>query len=118
MLKRVDHIEIVVRDVDEMAEFFRRMGFEEVRRTEHHGGAVEMKLPGPDQVIFEFHQMEMQENPGVNHIAFLVEDSEATVAELKAKGMKFDKGPYLFQTTGRILTNFRDPQGFRLQFAE
>ena len=118
MLKRVDHIEIVVRDVNEMAEFFSKMGFEEIRRTEHHGGAVEMKLPGPDQVIFEFHTMEMQENPGVNHIAFLVEDSQGTVDELKSQGISFDKEAYLFKTTGRVLSNFRDPQGFRLQLTE
>lgn len=118
MIRGVHHIEIVCRDVNEMADFFKTMGFEEIRRTDHHGGAVEVKLPGEGQVIFEFHQMDGQENPGINHIALLIDDSEKTVAELKAKGLKVDKGPFMFAQTGRLLTNCRDPQGFRLQFTE
>jgi catechol 2,3-dioxygenase-like lactoylglutathione lyase family enzyme len=118
MLKRVDHIEIVVKDLAHMSEFFQTLGFQVVRRTEHHGGAVELKLPGPDQVIFELHTLEAEENPGINHIAFLVEDSQATVDALTAKGIEFETGPYHFPATGRTLTNFRDPQGFRVQFTE
>ena len=118
MLKRVDHIEIVVQDLEAMAEFFQKMGFEVIRRTEHHGGAVELKLPGPDQVIFELHALEAEENPGINHIAFLVEDSHNTVVALRDKGIEFDKEPFYFPATGRTLTNFRDPQGFRVQFTE
>ena len=118
MLKRVDHIEIVVQDLDAMAGFFQSMGFEVIRRTEHHGGAVELKLPGPDQVIFELHTLEAEENPGINHIAFLVEDSPGTVAALRARGIEIDQEPFYFPATGRTLTNFRDPQGFRVQFTE
>lgn len=118
MLKRLDHIEIVVRNLEQMSIFFQKMGFEVVRRTDHHGGAIELKLPGPDQVIFELHKMEMEENPGINHIAFLVEDSQATVEALKAEGIEFETEPSYFAPTGRTLTNFRDPQGFRVQFTE
>ncbi|CAG0955394.1 partial methylmalonyl-CoA/ethylmalonyl-CoA epimerase, partial [Anaerolineae bacterium] len=90
MITRVDHIEMVVPDIDIVAEFFKKLGFEEVRRTAHHGSAVEMRLPGQDQVLFEFHTGHATEVPGINHIAFKVEDCQATVAELKAKGIKFD----------------------------
>ncbi len=118
MLRRVDHVAMCVPDVDEMAEFFKKMGFEEVRRTDHHGGSVEVRLPGEDQVVFEFTKLGTTENPGVNHVAFLVDDCGAAVAELKGKGIKFDSEAHLVQASGRVIASFRDPHGFRLQVTE
>jgi hypothetical protein len=40
------------------------------------------------------------------------------VAALQSKGIEFSQEPYYFPATGRTLTNFRDPQGFRVQFTE
>lgn len=114
---RVDHIDIAVHDLDEHLRLFKAMGFEEIRRTEHYGGAVEVRLPG-DSVTFELHKLKMTDNPGVNHIAFAVEDSSAVVDQLKSAGVLFDREAELVQSTGRRTSNFRDPGGFRLQFTE
>jgi glyoxylase I family protein len=116
-VKRVDHIDIAVRDLDEYVALFTTMGFEELRRTEHYGGAVEVRLPG-DTVVFELHRVKMADNPGVNHIAFLVDDPQGTVESLKSIGVTFDREAELVQSTGRHTSNFRDPDGFRLQFTD
>jgi glyoxylase I family protein len=116
-LKRVDHIDVAVRDLEAYVGFFKSMGFEEVRRTQHYGLAVEMRLPG-DTVVFELHTVKMADNPGVNHIAFLVDEPQATVDEMKARGVAFDREAELVASTGRQTSNFRDPDGFRLQFTD
>ena len=113
-LRRLDHIEYIVRDVDEMMGFFQMLGFELIRRTEHHGGSAEVKLPGDDQPIIEIHGVEGDENPGINHIAFATDDIDAVADVLKAKGLEH-RGPFFFEPTGRMLLNFRDTDGFRFQ---
>ena len=118
MLKRVDHIAISVPDVNQMAGFFERLGFEVIRRTDHHGGAVEVKLPGEHQVVFEFTTLRGTENPGVNHLAFRVDDCERAVADLQVQGLKFDSVAHKVPESGRIIASFRDPLGFRLQLTE
>ena len=51
MVKNVDHIELIVRDLDEFVVFFQKLGFKLLTRTAHHGGSAELQLPGPNQVI-------------------------------------------------------------------
>ena len=38
MVLGIDHIELIVRDVDEYVEFYQKMGFKLLLRTGHHGG--------------------------------------------------------------------------------
>src|SRR3972149_6447733 len=83
---RLDHIEYVVRDVNQFVEFLKMFGFEIIRQTEHHHGSAEMKLPGENQPIIEIHGVEGEENPGINHIAFSTDDPDAAAAILKQKG--------------------------------
>ena len=58
MITGIDHIEIIVRDLDDYVDFLTTLGFETLRRTDHHGGSVEMKPPGDGQPVFEIHQGE------------------------------------------------------------
>jgi glyoxylase I family protein len=118
MLLGIDHIEMVVPDIDIVAEFFKKLGFEEVRRTEHHGSAVEMRLPGENQTLWEFHTGKSIEVPGINHIAFRVDNIEATVAELQARGIRFDGSIKRAAGSGRVTANLRDPNYHRLQLTE
>ena len=116
MLTRIDHIEIVVRNVEEVVSFYKQLGFQEVLRTTHHRLSVEMQLPGPNQPIYEFHELvEGSEKPGIDHIAFVVDDMQKTHDELLAKGMKFEREIHLEESSGRVLANTRDPEGFKVQ---
>ncbi len=64
MIRGIDHIELIVRDVDEFVRFFEAMGFEVILRTEHHGGSAELKLPGEGQPVFEIHSVGGEEAIG------------------------------------------------------
>lgn len=118
MLLRVDHIDLAVRDVEATAKLFGTLGFEEVRRTEHHGLSVEMRLPGQNQVVFEFHAPREGQSPGVNHVAFLVDDCEATVERLKARGVEFETPVKFIPASGRTVCTLTESAGTRLQLAQ
>ena len=118
MLTGIDHIELIVRNVDETVAFFRRLGFELLSRTSHHGGSAEVRLPGEGQTIFEIHQVGGEENPGVNHIAFKCDDVRAEHRRLAADGVAFAGEPHLVKASGRLIANFRDPDGWRLQLVD
>src|SRR5690554_1421028 len=115
MITGIDHIEIIVTDLEEHVNYLEKLGFEVLARTVHHGGSVEMKLPGDNQTIFELHAVIGEENPGINHIAFRCTDVKSTFRNLKSKGISFTSEPHDVPATGRTNANMRDPSGFRLQ---
>jgi glyoxylase I family protein len=116
IITAVDHVEICVRDVDAVAEFYKKLGFIEIRRTTHHGGAVELKLPGDNQMVFEFHNAkDYEETPGLNHFGFRVDNIEQAVADAKAQGIEFITDIMTAKSTGRKVANFRDPSYMRNQ---
>lgn len=118
MISGIDHIELIVRDVDEYVQFFQSLGFELILRSAHHGGSAELKLPGENQTVFEIHSVIGEEVIGVNHIAFKVDDVQTLHGELSDKGMSFARDPHLVEATGRTIANFRDPDGWRMQLVD
>jgi glyoxylase I family protein len=118
MLRGIDHIELIVRDVDQTVAFFGKMGFEVLSRTPHHGGSAELRLPGEGQTILEIHRVQGEENPGVNHIAFRCDDLRETHRGLEADGIAFESEPHLVKASGRLIVNLRDPDGWRLQIVD
>ena len=118
MIRGIDHIELIVRDLDESVEFFQKMGFKLLTRTSHHGGSAELQLPGENQPIFEIHQVGGEENIGVNHIAFKVDNAQAAYDELRTQGVPMPRAPNFVPATGRTTVNFRDPDGWRLQLVD
>lgn len=118
MIRGIDHIELIVRDVDEFIAFFEKMGFKVITRTAHHGASAELQLPGENQPIFEIHQVTGEENIGVNHIAFRCDNAQATYDDLLAKGVKTMRVPNYVKATGRTTVNLRDPDGWRMQLVD
>ena len=117
MIRRIDHIELIVRDFEEYVEFMKTLGFEETTRTSHHGKSVEMKAPGENQPIFEIHQATGEEVIGVNHIAFRVDDADAAHKMLASTKLAFE-APNFVESTGRTTINLRDPDGWRMQLVD
>ena len=76
MVLGIDHIELIVRDVDEFVEFYEKLGFEVLLRTAHYGGSAELKLPGENQPVLEIHSATGEESIGINHIAFKVANAQ------------------------------------------
>lgn len=118
MIRGIDHIELIVRDVEEFVAFFEKLGFRLLTRTSHHGASAELQLPGDNQPIFEIHQVGGEENIGVNHIAFKVDNAQEAHAELQGKGLKSLRPPNYVAATGRTTVNFRDPDGWRMQLVD
>lgn len=109
-----DHFQFIVKDLDESIEYFSKMGFTLVKKTEHHDGSAELQI-GPDGPILEIHTSKSNENPGHDHFAVLVEDLDGAIEELREKGIEVE-GPNFVAFTGRTIANFRDADGFRWQY--
>lgn len=119
MLGDIDHIEIEASDAEETAEFLKSLGYEEHRETTHHGQSFELVPEDGDGPLFEVHTVEGEEVPGINHIAYAVEDIEAVTEKLKEdENVDQVSDPYYVEHTGRTITNFRDPDGHRFQMVE
>ncbi len=118
VFRRIDHIEIVSADLQRTVDFYERLG-PIVRTTPHHDRSVEILI---GDTVFEFHQVgaggHTEENPGLDHISFLVEggraELEAARQELLARGVECSDVAYI-QQSGRYTFNFRDDSGRRLQ---
>jgi catechol 2,3-dioxygenase-like lactoylglutathione lyase family enzyme len=41
MIRGIDHIELIVRDVEEFVAFFEKLGFKVLTRTSHHGASAD-----------------------------------------------------------------------------
>ena len=118
MVLGIDHIELIVRDVDEFVECYEKLGFGVLLRTAHHGGSAELKLPGENQPVLEIHNATGEESTGINHIAFKVANAQEAYDDVVSKGIKPDRGPHLVEVTGRTNVNMRDPDGWRLQMVD
>ncbi len=118
MVTQVDHIELIVDDIEGYARLFQIMGFKLLSRTTHHGVSVELQIPGPNQPIFELHKVQGEEVIGVNHIAFRVDDVRAAYDTLGAQGVRFEREPHYIKETGRTIANGRDPDGWRFQLVD
>lgn len=116
MIESIDHIEIEASDAEEMVSFFKKLGFEEYRETDHHGASYEMKPADADGPVFEIHTVKGEETPGINHLAFMVNDIQEATDELKEQDVSQVSNPYYVEPTDRTIVNFRDPDGRRFQF--
>ena len=117
MIRGIDHIELIVRDLDEYIEFLESLGFKLLTRTSHHGDSAELQAEGEGQPIIEVHQVGGEEVIGVNHIAFRVDDVKKANDALAKTKIKFAKPNYV-ESTGRTTINLRDPDGWRMQLVD
>ncbi|MCC6755459.1 MAG: methylmalonyl-CoA epimerase [Solirubrobacterales bacterium] len=99
MFTRIDHIGVAVEDLDAAIKLYERnFEMELVHRetVESQGveavlldvgdGHVELLAPlGPDTPVGKFIA---KKGPGIHHVAYAVEDIDATLASLKDQGMK------------------------------
>jgi glyoxylase I family protein len=118
MFGEIDHIEIEASNATEMSEFFQKLGYEIHRETDHHGKSYELIPSEGDGPIFEIHTASGEEVPGINHIAFETDNAEKVAENLKQKNVNDVLEPHYVEKTGRIITNFRDPDGRRFQAVE
>ena len=88
-LKRVDHVGIAVKNLDESVQFYESLGFKAT------GESTE-----PDGPIARFIE---KNGPGIQHIAIRVDDIDKALEELKEKGVRLiDQTPRYGAGNARI----------------
>lgn len=141
MIARIDHINIVVSDLDKAREFFFLLGFSEglgaeldsaflARLTgiaDARGRFVTMLHPGSNVAIellrFDKNsgadpQPGRADRIGLRHLAFAVTAIEDTVAKLSAAGFAFLSPIQTWEKTGKRLVYLYGPDGILLELAE
>lgn len=113
----IDHIEMNVEDMEVMADFLKKAGFVETRRTAHTDGSIELRFPGgEDAPILELNQSE-NEPKGFQHIAMRTDNIEAAYQDYLDKGFEFQRHLQPAGSSGRRVFNLKDPEGKKLQIA-
>ncbi|MGE5809576.1 MAG: VOC family protein [Nitrospirota bacterium] len=142
MIKQIDHLAIVVTDLERSRKFFEVLGFEETIRSTLDaqflesvtgikgaaGSFVGMKHQASELVIELLHFSYPKPpadpdcgNPariGFRHLAFSVKDIEHTVARLKEFGVTFLSPIRTWEKTGKRLVYFHGPDGILMELAE
>lgn len=137
----MDHLNIVVRDLEAAARFFVLLGFstgidsgldpeflERLTGVSCAGGRfVALHHPGSN-VSIELLQFDQSTSPdagigvanqiGLRHLAFAVSDIEAEVARLQSHGVRFIGEVQVWQKTGKKLIYFNGPDGILLELAQ
>jgi catechol 2,3-dioxygenase-like lactoylglutathione lyase family enzyme len=142
MSTRVDHINIVVSDLQRAKEFFLLLGFREEICSRISGERftavtglpgfdaefVGLSLPGSttNVELIQYYSptggkdllLSKPNQLGFRHMAFAVDDIDGEVARLKATGVKFQSDIQVWEKTGKKLVYFYGPDGIILEFAQ
>jgi catechol 2,3-dioxygenase-like lactoylglutathione lyase family enzyme len=141
MIARIDHLNIVVSDLDRAAAFFRLLGFSEglgapldaefLEKLTGINGVkgrfVTLLHPGSN-VTIELLRFEPDagadpalgraDRIGLRHLAFAVTDIDATLKRLMEHGVEFLSPIQTWQKTGKRLVYCYGPDGILLELAE
>jgi len=142
MIKHIDHLAIVVTDLERSRKFFEILGFQESIRSALDaaflesvtgikgaaGSFVGMKHQASQLVIelLAFSNPKPQPDPdcgspdriGFRHLAFSVHDIDHAVSRLKEFGVEFLSPVRTWEKTGKRLVYFHGPDGILMELAE
>ena len=115
---RINHVGISAKDWDETLKFYiGTLGFKEAFTFKDKNGNVTTSYIQMNKENFlEVARATPERGPGLNHLGIWVDDINATVANLRKRGVKVDD-----PRTGNSkapLTNVVDPNGIRLELLE
>ena len=140
-IKKMEHVGIVVNDLPAAIEFFVELGLEPRGKGQVEGSWVE-RIIALDEVKVEFAMLRTPDgegeielvkfhsptirtgdpnapanSPGLRHLAFLVEDIDAVVAGLQARGTELVGELVRYENSYR-LCYVRGPEGIIIELAE
>ena len=140
MIRKFDHVTLVVRDLAAARKFFGLLGFKETTAVVISGQVMDdymgvkgveadhvtLAIEGPhtEVQLLHYRHPDMIDNPdirhlnkiGFNHICFAVDDLEAEVARLTAAGVKLRNK--LMDFHSRKLVFLDGPEGVTVELAE
>lgn len=100
MLKQIDHLGLVVRDLEASIKTYEQLGYRVRMRGELEGGATKVAFVDPpgEGAAIEIMQPTpgvgmlgtflQERGPGIHHVAFWVEDVDKTLAQLDEQGFQ------------------------------
>ncbi len=140
-IERMDHVGIVVEDLAAAVEFFVELGLEPQGEGRVEGGWVD-RVVGLDGVRAELAMLRAPDGhgkvelakfdapsardgdrqapanaPGIRHVAFVVDDVEAVVSRLRARGVEL-VGELERYEDSYLLCYVRGPEGIIVELAE
>jgi len=113
-----------VLDLDRSVDFYRRLGFEELRRVPIRDEPINvfMGLPGDGarlELTYNLGRDEPYEiGTGYGHIAVSVDDLDGALERLAAQGIDPERPPYRVREGGSRICFVRDPDGYRIELIE
>ncbi len=112
-----------ISDIDRSVSFYRKLGFEELRRMPIGDEAINvfMGLPGDGarlELTYNYGVDSYELGTGYGHIAITVDDIDATLQQLAAVGIEPEKPPYSVREGGSRLCFVRDPDQYRIELIE
>ena len=125
-LQRIHHVAVICADYAVSKRFYSvTLGLpviREVYRAERDSYKLDLALPDGSQIeLFSFPQPpprpDAPEAQGLRHLAFAVDDLDAAVRELEAKGVAVEP-IRVDEHTDRRYTFFKDPDGLPLELYE
>ncbi|MFT3827734.1 MAG: VOC family protein [Chitinophagaceae bacterium] len=125
-IKGIHHIAILTDNYELSKRFYTEiLGFEvisEVYRAERQSYKLDLSINGKYQVeLFSFPDYRERgsypEAKGLRHLAFVVEDVDTSVMELRTKGVEV-QDVRIDEFTGKKFTFFNDPNGQPLELYE
>lgn len=138
----MDHINMVVSDIEQAKAFFLDLGFEEIDCAHLSGDMFStviglanveanyaaLALPGAETNLELIQYITPQgikipglgqaNQIGLRHIAFAVDDIQSEVKRIKAKGIRFQSEVQRWERTGKQVVYFRGPDGILLELAQ
>jgi lactoylglutathione lyase len=115
-----------VTDPDASVAFYEALGFEKRRELPIRDEAINyfLGVPGRDgpelELTYNFETPSggYDVGTGYGHIAVTVDDLDATLVELAAKGIEPERPPYTVRDGGSRICFVRDPDGYRVELIE
>jgi lactoylglutathione lyase len=109
-------------DIDRSVAFYAKLGYVEVARMPIGDEAINIFLgmPGEDphlELTYNHGVDSYEMGTGYNHIALMVDDLDATLAQLAEEGIEPEKPPYRpgGRTEGHRIAFVRDPDDYRIE---
>jgi lactoylglutathione lyase len=109
-------------DIDRSIAFYAKLGYVEMARMPIGDEAINvflgMRGEDPHLELTYNHGVDSYDlGGGYNHIALMVDDLDATLAQLAGEGIEPEKPPYRpgGRTEGHRIAFVRDPDGYRIE---
>jgi methylmalonyl-CoA/ethylmalonyl-CoA epimerase len=128
MLKRIDHIGVVVDDLEAGRRFLEKLGFKHSRdlavpdRGLHASfwqcGDASIELLQVDDANANRERMQGESMARIEHICIEVDDIKSTIEEMRGKGLDFTGEPSTISGNTSVWSKPESSDGYQLQFMQ